>query len=360
MRGTYSLWGICSPEFKGEQMKKEEVYQLIETGIKELIESNRFKEYLDFSSRMRKYSFMNTLLIFISCPTASRVTGMKSWNELGRHVKKGEKAIKIFAPIFKNVNVTRKNEVTGKDEDVVTKCLTGFRLVPVFDISQTHGKEIPEIVSDFGSDTLLFERMLRIFESKYPITQHELNGSLGGYTDGSNIVLNSLLSEEQRLKTLIHEVAHCELNHINDKEKTRRMQEVEAEMTAYIVSEKFGIDSSQYSFGYMAGWSVGNLSMVREAMDTSFKAAQDIITYIEEHKTIDGVEGVFIPQNNEFGISCSDYEEVYKKTGCGDISELTEVFSESRSPFTPYENPIAIVEGMKHDMKFVSAGESWF
>ena len=264
-----------------EKLSKKEIYERIENGITDLLNSNKFKEYLRFAARFRSYSFFNTLMIYSAMPDATYVTGMRKWNELGRKVTKGQKGIKILAPTFRKETEVVVDEVTGEEKEETRQCLTGYILVSVFDVSQTEGKEIPSATSNFGSDTELLEAFKDIFSSKYRIKEMELRSTLGGYTDGKEIVLNAIKSEEQRLKTLIHEVAHCELGHIEDKEKSRREEEVEAEMTAFMVTDYFGIDSSDYSFGYLGAWAEGNIASVRKSMDTSFRAAQDIIGTIE-------------------------------------------------------------------------------
>lgn len=264
-----------------EKLSKKELYDKIENGILRIIESDKFKEYLSFAAKFRCYSFFNTLMIYSAMPDATHVAGMRKWNELGRKVTKGQKSIKILAPTFRKETETVADEETGEEKEVTRQCLTGYILVPVFDVSQTEGKEIPSATSNFGSDTELLEAFKDIFGRKYTIKEMELRSALGGYTNGKEIVLNSSKSEEQRLKTLIHEVAHCELGHIEDKEKSRQEEEVEAEMTAFIVTNYFGIDSSDYSFGYLGAWAEGNIASVRKSMDTSFRAAQDIISTIE-------------------------------------------------------------------------------
>jgi hypothetical protein len=273
-----------------EKLSKKEIYDKIENGIINLLESDRFKEYLSFAARMRRYSFFNTLMIFSVMPEATHVAGMRKWNELGRKVIKEQKALKILAPTFRTETKVVTDENTGEEKEETRQYLTGYILVPVFDVSQTEGKEIPSPVSNFGSDTELLEAVKDIYSCKYSIKEMELRSNLGGYTDGTEIVLNSGRSEEQRLKTLIHEVAHCELRHVGDIEKERKIQEIEAEMTAYIVSDYFGIDSSDYSFGYLASWSKGNVAAVRTSMDTAFKTAQDIIGTIERAFAAEGLQ----------------------------------------------------------------------
>lgn len=268
-----------------EKLSKKEIYSRIENGIIDLLSSNKFKEYLSFAARFRSYSFFNTILIYSAMPEATFVAGMRKWNELGRKIIKGQKSIKIFAPTFRKMKEVVTDEQTGEETEKTTESIFGYIMVPVFDVSQTEGKEIPSITSNFGSDTELLNVVKNIYNNKYPIEEMTLNSSLGGYTDGKKIVLNSGRSEEQRLKTLIHEVAHCELGHVQDKEKERKIKEIEAEITAYIVSDYLKIDSSDYSFGYLASWSRKDISLIRSAMDNAFKASQHIIKTIENALT---------------------------------------------------------------------------
>jgi antirestriction protein ArdC len=206
---------------------------------------------------------------------------MRKWNELGRFVRKGEKAIMIFAPKMSKRKIKECDDETGEEVTVEKKRLSGFISVPVFDVSQTEGKDIPSIVNDFGGHSELFESFMSVFGRKYNITQQKLIAPLGGYTDGRAIVLNEIKSEEQKLKTLIHEVAHCVLNHVGNEEKLKSTKEIEAEMTAFIVAEHFGIDSGSYSFGYLFGWGKGDIEQIMESVDTAYKVSNDIIESVE-------------------------------------------------------------------------------
>jgi hypothetical protein len=260
--------------------EKTELTELIREGIENIISSGRFQRYLTFLSKLHNYSLYNTMLIYQSNPDASHIAGFNKWRELGRYVRKGEKAIMIFAPRFRKQKTVEADNLTGEKKETDKQYLTGFITVPVFDISQTDGEEIPSLVSDFGDATELFDRFLSVFSDKYDIIQQALKPALGGYTDGKVIVLNDSKSEEQKLKTLIHEVAHCQLEHVGNEDKPKSVKEVEAEMTAFIVSEHFGIDSSSYSFGYLTSWGRGNIKQIMESVDISYQTARDIIYQI--------------------------------------------------------------------------------
>jgi antirestriction protein ArdC len=258
---------------------KSELTGIIREGVESIINSGKFKQYLSLLSQLHNYSFHNSLLIYQQLPTASHVAGYRKWQELGRQVRKGEKAIQIFAPTFQ----TRKQGDTIKDseQEPEKKYITGFVTVPVFDISQTDGEGLPSLVSDFGNSTMLFNMFVSVFKADYGIIQQTLKSELGGYTDGKVIVLNDCKSEEQKLKTLIHEISHCLLGHVGNNDKTRSVKEVEAEMTAFIVSEHFGIDSSCYSFGYLTSWGRGDIDQIMNSVEIAYQTSKEIISAIE-------------------------------------------------------------------------------
>lgn len=261
-----------------------ELTALIEEGLIKIISDGKFLEYLQFYSRFRKYSALNTLLIFRACPGATYVAGYKQWQEIGRYVSEGQKGIMIFAPMLKNHKEEYVDD-SGETQERVVKYIRGFRSVYVFDVTQTGGKDLPEAYEqykNFGSDTELLARFIEIFGDKYSVSQMPLQEGLEGYvTKDNSIVLNSDLSEEQRLQTLIHEVAHGELGHFTDKSKGRDIKELEAEITGYIVARHFGVDSSENSFGYLVSWSKGDISKVREALQSAYEMADTIIGKIE-------------------------------------------------------------------------------
>lgn len=267
-----------------ENTEKHELKALIEEGIQKVLEDGRFQEYLEFYSKFRRYSLTNTLLVYRANPNATHVAGMKQWNAMGRHVIEGSKAIMVFAPIMGVRKTEEADNVTGEIKDKEIRYLKGFRSVYVFDVSQTEGADLPEndLCHDFGSDSDKLERFIRIFGNKYSVKQEPLKADLGGYLTKDNaIVLNASKSEEQRLKTLIHEVAHGELGHFEDKEKTRAQKELEAEITGFIVARYFGVDSSEYSFGYLVGWSGADISKIRIALNEAYRISNSIIDQIE-------------------------------------------------------------------------------
>lgn len=292
-------------ESKTEKQKVQEITEKLEQGIKELFESEKYKTYLNTMSKFHNYSFNNTMLIAMQKPDATLVAGFKDWQKnFDRHVKKGEKGIRILAPAPYKIKEERdkidpvtqellldKNGNPQKEEVEIT--IPAFRAVSVFDLSQTDGKPIPELTAkELLSDVEGYQDMIRAVEaiSPVPIELEEIAGDSKGYYDreAKRIAVQENMSESQTLKTMIHEVAHSKL-HSKEVEqdeqmrKDRNTKEVEAESVAYTVCQHFGIDTSDYSFGYIAGWSSGrDTKELRSSMDTIRKTASELITGIEE------------------------------------------------------------------------------
>ncbi len=268
--------------------RKEELKQItekLEQGTREIFESGKYEAYLQSMSKFYRYSLNNCLLIAIQCPEATLVAGYKKWeNEFGRHVKKGEKGIRILAPWKRKVTRTVKNKETGEEEQEEFS-FTAYRAVSVFDISQTEGKDLPEIAAqltgDEGAD--LIDKVIGI--SPVPVRFEPIAGGSNGFfhMDGY-IVVDSGLAPMQTLKTLVHEVAHATI-HCKDgaEEKAdRNTKEVQAESVAYTVCNYFGIDTSDYSFGYIAGWGKGReLEELKASLEVIRKTAGEIIDGIE-------------------------------------------------------------------------------
>ena len=290
---------------KTEKQKVQEITEKLEQGIKELFESEKYKTYLNTMSKFHNYSFNNTMLIAMQKPDATLVAGYKAWQKnFERHVNKGEKAIRILAPAPYKIKEERdkidpvtqellldKDGNPQKEEVEIT--IPAFRAVSVFDVAQTDGKPIPELAAkELLSDVEGYQDMIRAVEaiSPVPIELEEIAGDSKGYYDreAKRIAVQENMSESQTLKTMIHEVAHSKL-HSKEVEqdeqmrKDRNTKEVEAESVAYTVCQHFGIDTSDYSFGYIAGWSSGrDTKELRSSMDTIRKTASELITGIEE------------------------------------------------------------------------------
>ena len=238
----------------------------LKEGIKEFLDSDKYKDYLTKMSKLNNYSNRNLRLILAQNPEARQVASFKQWKEnFGRHVKKGEKALRIFKPMTKikkdenNQPILDKN---GKPETV-----TFFGLVPVFDVSQTEGKEMPkaaevkEQLSDLDYANLYRALMAIAKENDVSVRFEEMENNKHGYysVPENQIVLRSNeMNKAQIIKTFLHEMAHAELHHADNPQKdnlTRSTAELQAESVAYVVSSYYGIDTSEYSFNYLSGWS---------------------------------------------------------------------------------------------------------
>ena len=289
--------------------KLKEITDRLEQGITELFDSERYKEYLRVMSKFHNYSFNNTLLIAMQKPDASLIAGFTAWkNQFQRNVKKGEKGIKIIAPSpFKIKQETEKIDpqtqkpVIGKDGKPVTEekeiTIPAYKVVSVFDVSQTEGKELPDIAVDaLTGDVEQYSDFFAALEktSPVPIGFEKIEGGAHGYyhLEDKRIALDEGMSELQTLKTAIHEIAHAKLHDIDlnapkDEQPPRvdrRTREVEAESVAYTVCQHYGLDTSDYSFGYVAGWSSGReLAELKSSLETIRSAAADIINSIDGH-----------------------------------------------------------------------------
>ena len=288
-----------------EKQRVQELTDKLEQGLQDLFNSDSYRNYLSTMSKFHNYSFNNTLLIAMQKPDATLVAGYKAWQKnFERHVNKGEKAIRILAPAPYKIKEERdkidpvtqellldKDGNPQKEEVEIT--IPAFRAVSVFDLSQTDGKPIPELTAkELLSDVEGYQDMIRAVEaiSPVPIELEEIAGDSKGYYDreAKRIAVQENMSESQTLKTMIHEVAHSKL-HSKEVEqdeqmkKDRNTKEVEAESIAYTVCQHFGIDTSDYSFGYIAGWSSGrDTKELRSSMDTIRRTASELITGIEE------------------------------------------------------------------------------
>lgn len=281
-------------------IKVKEYQEKLLEGVKKLVESKSFEDFLRFSSKFRRYSFGNVLLIWTQRPNATRVAGMKTWNALGRTVKKGEKGIMIFAPFLKKVrrsvepDETSATDVTAESfektgaQETKAQTLVGFKSVYVFDITQTEGKPLPELevgkpsMNDEGDAEELFRRTLKA--SPVPVDYEEIVGSSNGYymPKERKIVLSNALTAAQRCKTLLHELAHyLSLDPSSSSDFSRSHEELIAEGAAYIVSAHFGLDSSDYSVPYVASWAGGELKEVLSVGEKMRKVSERLIELVD-------------------------------------------------------------------------------
>ena len=290
---------------QAEKQKVQELTDKLERGLTELFNSESYKNYLSTMSKFHNYSFNNTLLIAMQKPEASLVAGYKAWQKnFDRHVNKGEKAIRILAPAPYKIKEERDkiDPVTQEimldrdgnpQKEEVEITIPAFRAVSVFDVSQTDGKPIPELeAKELLSDVEGYQDMIHAVEavSPVPIEMEEIAGESKGYFDreARRIAVQENMSESQTLKTMIHEVAHSmlhnkEVEQDEQARKDRNTKEVEAEGIAYTVCQHFGVDTSEYSFGYIAGWSSGrDTKELKSSMDTIRRTASELIIGIEE------------------------------------------------------------------------------
>ena len=354
--------------YMSEKQKVKEITDKLEAGLKELFESEKYKSYLSTMSKFHNYSFNNTLLIAMQKPEATLVAGYQAWQKnFERHVNKGEKAIRILAPAPYKIKEERDklDPVTGemmfdengmpqKEETEVT--IPAFRAVSVFDVSQTDGKPIPELeVNELLSTVEGYEDFVQALMniSPVPIAFEDIPGDSKGYfsTAEKRIAVQENMSESQTLKTMVHEVVHSMLH---DKEvnqsmdipvKDRNTKEVEAESVAFTVCQHFGIDTSDYSFGYIAGWSSGrNMKELKSSLDTIRKTASELITGIEgamqelqlnrEMEQEHGKESILLVHNEDF----SEYNLVSVRgmDSAELISALSTMNEEDKSNISSY------------------------
>ena len=354
--------------YMSEKQKVKEITDKLEAGLKELFESEKYKSYLSTMSKFHNYSFNNTLLIAMQKPEATLVAGYQAWQKnFERHVNKGEKAIRILAPAPYKIKEERDklDPVTGEmmfDENGMPQkegtevTIPAFHAESVFDVSQTDGKPIPELeVNELLSTVEGYEDFVQALMniSPVPIAFEDIPGDSKGYfsTAEKRIAVQENMSESQTLKTMVHEVAHSMLH---DKEvnqsmdipvKDRNTKEVEAESVAFTVCQHFGIDTSDYSFGYIAGWSSGrNMKELKSSLDTIRKTASELITGIEgamqelqlnrEMEQEHGKESILLVHNEDF----SEYNLVSVRgmDSAELISALSTMNEEDKSNISSY------------------------
>jgi antirestriction protein ArdC len=255
----------------------ELIAQLAE-GISNLTSSEDWQYYLDFQSRFHRYSFGNVLLIATQRHEATRVAGFNAWRKMNRFVRKGEKAIWILAPmVYKNA---------GAEDGEHDRVIRGFKFVSVFDVAQTEGEELPSICNRIDGEDPAghFAQLVTVAQSiGFTVEHHEFEGSTNGDCSHSEhrIRVETRNTPAQRVKTLVHEIAHALLHESYDN---RAHAELEAESTAYVVCQTLGIDSSDYSFGYVATWAGGGeqaIAGIKASCEHIQKSAATILRAFE-------------------------------------------------------------------------------
>lgn len=306
--------------FKSDKEKLSEITDSIEKGIKELFASDKYKQYLQTMSRFHRYSVNNQMLIFMQKPDASLVAGFNKWKDsFGRNVKRGEKGIKIIAPAPYKKKIEKEkldpdtklplldeNGQPIKEEKEVN--VSTFKVVSVFDVSQTEGKPLPEISSDLSGSVEHYDIFMEAIKrsSPVPIELKPIKSGADGYFsyDKQSITLREGMSETQTVCAAIHEVAHSKLHNYSRKAhetdvqaKDRRTEEVEAESIAYAVCAYYGIETSENSFGYLASWSSDKeLKELKSSLETINKTSSELITAINRNfKEICKKQGIDFP-----------------------------------------------------------------
>ena len=297
---------ILTSEKPAEKVK--EITARLEQGVQAIFDSDRYKEFLTAMSKFHDYSLNNTILIAMQ--GGNLVMGFRQWEkEFDRHVKKGEKGIKIFAPapykvkkLVDKIDPETRKPMLDREGKVVKEeteiTVPAFKVITVFDISQTEGKEFPDLsVKPLLADVEQYEDFFAALEkaSPVPITFEQITNGANGYfslTD-KRIAIKEGVSELQAVKTAIHEIAHAKLHDVDlnappeeQNRVDRHTREVEAESVAYTVCQHFGLDTSDYSFGYVAGWSSGKeMTELKASLETIQTTAKELITEIEGHFT---------------------------------------------------------------------------
>lgn len=262
---------------KNTQDKVKEITAKLEQGVKDVFTSDNYRNYLLTMSKFHTYSLNNQLLIFLQKPEATRVAGYKTWQKMKRQVRKGETSIKILAPIpckFKQ-EVQTADGIEKKEIQY-----NRYRAVSVFDISQTDGEDLPQIVTTLDGDVEGFKELEKklMDASPVPVGYEDIKTGANGYfhREDKRIAIKQGMSQTQTVKTMVHEIAHSIL-HDKDtglaKDADRNLKECQAESVAYVVSNFLGLDTGDYSFGYVAGWSKQddteelkkNLEVIRQA-----------------------------------------------------------------------------------------------
>ena len=281
--------------------KVKSIVDKLETGVQEIFTSGKFQEYLSFLAKFHDYSFGNVILIAMQKPDASLVAGYGDWlKKHHRYVKKHEKGIKILAPIISKKRKDKDAETDAKDgqqtddKDENQKVVCAFKIVTVFDVSQTDGEPLPSLgVEELTGTVDRFNGFMAALESvsPVPIAYEQIDSGAHGYFSPreNRIAIQDGMSQLQTAKTTVHEVAHAVLHAWPNGEKPkdgpdRHSKEVQAESVAYVVCQHYGLDTSDYSFGYVAGWSTGQeVKELKASLDVIRKTSHELISAIDAY-----------------------------------------------------------------------------
>lgn len=329
--------------FIPKDTRVEEAFEKIEQGVKDVYSSDNFVNYLKMLSKFHNYSFNNVILILSQYPGASLVAGYSSWkNDFQRQVNKGEKGIRILAPY--DIKVKRMEESIDDKGNIVQEekeyKVKRFRIVSVFDISQTDGEPLPELIHELQGDSIEVQALIQSIKEicTIPIEmklQNEdvdlMNGAKGYYSlNEDKIVVRSDMDNLQIAKTLVHEYSHSVLHNLkNGQRSDQAHREVEAESLAFIICDHFGIDTGNYSFGYIASYSNRDDKFLRETLVNIQKSAHEFIEKIEPvyHKNLEWLKteqmmGKYISPVDQEKIGMPLVEELVKTLKESSIYEL--------------------------------------
>ena len=299
---------------ESREEKMSALQEKLMSGVKEIYESGKWAEYIAVMSRFPHYSINNCILIASQCPEASYVCGYKKWNEFNRNVVKGESGIMIFAPIKGKVQVEEPiydannhpvlNEDGTQAKEKVEREYKSFRPCYVFDVSQTEGDPLPTLANQLNDGVEDFEKLkdALMAVSPVPISFEDIPGSANGYyaPQSGKIVVQSDMSQLQTIKTMIHEIAHAKLGHGGEDDKwDKESKEVQAESPAFWVAGMLGLDTSDYSFGYIAGWSKDReITELKENLDLIKRTADSLVAKVDEYlkQKTEEKEQVVVPE----------------------------------------------------------------
>jgi len=283
----------------GGQDNLTALHEQISDGVAALVESQGWRAMLDTAAKFHSYSLGNLLLIGAQAPQATRVAGFRTWQSVGRQVRKGERGIAILAPCTYRPKTAERPESAGSAgqepatsgggaaSDVGGKQVRGFRVAHVFDIQQTGGDPLPDVapalLTGQAPAGLWNDLASQVAGHGYALERGNCGGA-NGYTDptGRVVRVRGDVDEAQAVKTLAHELGHLQCGHVADLPTyltCRGRCEVEAESVAYVVAAAHGLDASGYTFAYVAGWAGGDLTQVRQAAETVTKAARTILSH---------------------------------------------------------------------------------
>lgn len=369
-------------EEQAAQLK--EITEKLEQGVMNVFSSNEYKNFLNMLAKFPKYSVNNNILIMLQRPEAQMCQSFTGWKAMGRYVKSGEVGIKILAPAPYKVNKERVKldehgeAVRDENGEVVTENevvqVNSFKVVRTFDVSQTEGKELPSFgVHELTGTVEEYDRLLNSLKDvcPVPISFETFPGEAKGYFSmtENRIVVRTGMSQLQTLKTLIHEMAHQKLHSVDadGHKKTREQKEVEAESVAYTMCQHYGLDTSDYSFAYVASWSNGKeLPELKASLETIRQAASELIIAVDEKLELD------LPDKRELSLeeklqdpnclanitkeevaqlSCKTiYELLQRYSDAGDMSLFSKVKENTR--FCPSDRVRCII----NDMEVKNAG----